>query len=136
MYRVIPVLLLAVGLIVGKSLGDQTNPDPTSPAAIAHCGSDTSTLRLYFAPDAVSTQRGQAEFKPEVARLFVDDLFVGNAIVNLQGQLPTLRFSAGPHTIRVELNDRVFQSKITFLGKGSTQILFIDFDTPIAKPEL
>ena len=96
--------------------------------ALKQSNDETSALRLYFAPEVANAQRGESEFKPEVARLFVDDLFVGNAIVNLHGQLPTLRFGAGPHTIRVELNDRKFQSKVTFLGRGSTQILFVDFD--------
>jgi hypothetical protein len=123
MKQSLPALLLVLGLIVGQSFGDE--PDA---AVLAQRNDDTSTLRLYFAPDVTNAQRGKSAFEPEVARLFVDDLFVGNAIVNLHGHLPTLRFGAGPHTIRVELNDHKFQSKITFLGRGSTQILFVDFD--------
>lgn len=109
--------------MIGQSFAEES-----SATALEQSNDDTSTLRLFFAPEVTNAQRGESEFKPEIARLFVDDLFVGNAIVNLAGNSPTLRFGRGPHTIRVELNDRKFQSKATFLGRGSTQILFVDFD--------
>ena len=112
-------------MTIGQAFGEESNA-----TGLTQSNDNTSTLRLYFAPEVMGAQRGESGFKPEVARLFVDDLFVGNAIVNLHGHLPTLRFGAGPHLIRVELNDRKFQSKVTFLGRGSTQILFVDFDAP------
>lgn len=123
MYRLLPAFLIVLGLTIGQTFGEEAIA-----AGLKQNNDDTSTLRLYFAPELANAQRGKSGFKPEVARLYVDDIFVGNAIVNLHGHLPTLRFGAGPHTIRVELDDREFQSKITFLGRGSTQILFIDFD--------
>lgn len=125
MYRFLPALLLVLGSTIGQAFGEE--PGATG---LKGGNDDTSTLWLYFAPNVANPQREESGFKPEVARLFVDDLFVGNAIVNLPGHLPTLRFGAGPHMVRVELNDRKFQSKITFLGRGSTQILFVDFDAP------
>ncbi len=125
MTRSLPALLFVLGLIVSPSFGQE--PDAAAPC---QCRDDTSSLRLFFPPEVSHAQQGQSAFQPQVARLFVDDVFVGNAILNLHGHNPTLRFGAGAHTIRVELNDRKFQSKITFLGRGSTQILFVDFDTP------
>jgi hypothetical protein len=123
MYRLLPALLIVLGLTIGQTFGEEVVA-----TGLKQSNDDSSTLRLYSAPELAIAQRGKSGFKPEVARLYVDDLFVGNAIVNLHGHLPTLKFGAGPHTIRVELNDREFQSKITLLGRGSTQILFIDFD--------
>ena len=124
MPRLLPALFLSLLLVARASFADEA-----SQPAPADSSRDASTLRLYFAPAVTNAQRGTSEFVPEVARLFVDDQFVGNAIVNLHGHLPTLRFRAGAHTIRVKMgDDREFDSKITFLGQGSVQYLFVDFD--------
>ncbi len=108
-----------------------TFADETEPGTAIACAHDDSTLRLYFSPTVTNAQNGQpiSKFVPEVARLFVDDTYVGDAIVNLHGHLPTLKFAAGQHTIRVQMSkDRVFESKINFLGRGSMQYLFVSFD--------
>lgn len=66
---------------------------------------------------------------PEVARIYVDDIYVGDTVVNLQGVSPTLRFANGERTIRVEMSDkRTFKSKVLFLGHDSTQLLVVDFN--------
>lgn len=98
------------------------------PAVCEHCASDASTLRLYFPPDAASSGRNPNGFEPEVAKLYVDDLYVGDAIVNLHGYAPLFRFPKSTVKIRVEMADaRKFETKMTFLGHGSTQFLFVDF---------
>ena len=92
------------------------------------CDSSLTTLRLYFPPEASTAVHNPNGFKPEVARLYVDDSYVGDAILNLHGYIPTLRFPRSTPKIRVEMSDnRRFESKITLLGDGSTQILFVDF---------
>jgi len=127
MNRSLLALLILFVLIISQSFGEEADAP-----AFQQRIDDTSTLRLYFSPELSNPRIGQGAFKPEVARLFVDDLFVGNAIVNLHSHLPMLKFGKGLHTIRVELNDQKFQSTVTFLGRGSTQILFVDFDAPPA----
>ncbi len=125
MYRSLLPLLVVFGLTFAPALGDEppaTVPEPSC--------DNSSTLKLYFAPDVANVQRGETGFKPEVARIFVDEHYVGNAILNVHSHLPTLKLAAGPYTIRVELNNRRFQSKLSLLGRGSTQILFVDFDNP------
>ena len=125
MQRSLLAALVVLVSVVGPSFAEEA-----SIPASADCVSDSSTLRLYFAPAVTNVGRGQSGFVPEVARLYVDGQFVGNAIVNLHGHLPTLKFGAGSHTIRVEMdNDREFKSKITFLGRGSIQYLFVEFDS-------
>ncbi|MGI9470264.1 MAG: hypothetical protein ACR2NZ_01945 [Rubripirellula sp.] len=87
----------------------------------------TSTLRLYFMPEEANRQLGTMPFKPDVAKLYVDGSYVGDAVINLLGHMPVLNFEAGQHTVTVRMMDgRKFESKITFLGHGSTQILVVD----------
>ena len=87
-----------------------------------------TTLRLYFPPSIVVAQQNQTGFTPEVAKLYVDDLYVGDAIVNLHGYIPALRFSKSTHKLKVEMSaNRKFETQITFLGNGSTQVLYVDF---------
>ncbi len=92
------------------------------------CDADVSTLRLYFSTDDVGAEHNPGGFKPEVAKLYVDEIYVGDAIVNLQGYVPTLRFPKSTLKLRVEMsNNRTFETKMTFLGQGSTQVLYVDF---------
>ncbi|MDA8743313.1 hypothetical protein N9N28_01655 [Rubripirellula amarantea] len=98
--------------------------DDVSPS----CNPEVTTLRLYFAPEIVASGRSADSFKPQVAKLYVDNLYVGDAIVNLYGYSPTLRFRRSTPTIRVEMSgNRKFETQMTFLGNGSTQLLFVDF---------
>ena len=98
------------------------------PAACQHCNWDVTTLRLYFPPDVVSSGRNPNGFKPEIAKLYVDDLYVGDSIVNLHDYIPSFRFPKSSLKIRIEMSEnRKFETKLTFLGAGSRQILYVDF---------
>jgi hypothetical protein len=70
---------------------------------------------------------------PGLVELFVDDEFVGNALMNSQDGLPKLSLTRGDHTIRAEFQKshlysvaKVYERKITMLGHGSEQMLYID----------
>lgn len=95
---------------------------------------DTSTLQLYFVPKDARTQTALTPFRPEVAKLFVDDAYVGDAIVNLLGHIPILKFKPGQRKIAVRMSDgRSFESKVVLLGNGSKQILVVDFEKTPSK---
>ena len=97
-------------------------------ASCEHCESNVTKLRLYFPPEVMSSGRNPNGFKPEIAKIFVDDLYVGDAIVNLHDYVPSFRFPKSTAKIRIEMSDdRQFEKKMTFLGHGSTQVLYIDF---------
>jgi hypothetical protein len=97
--------------------------------ALCHaCNSEVTTLRLFFSRDTVNAGQNPRGFMPEVAKVYVDDFYVGDAIVNLHGHVPTLRFPKSTVKLKVAMPDgRKFETKITFLGHGSTQVLFVDF---------
>jgi hypothetical protein len=121
--------ILTLGLLLLATTTAMLLADDGAPVTIQNGSSTDSTLGLYFAPEHMAGEQGRSQFQPQVARLFVDDEFVGNAILNVHGNSPILKFGAGRYTIRVEMDaGRVFESKITCLGRGSTQILFVDFD--------
>ena len=93
-----------------------------------HCESNVTKLRLYFPPDVMSSGRDSSGFKPEIAKIFVEDSYVGDAIVNLHDFVPSFRFPKSTVKIRIEMSDaRQFEKKMTFLGHGSTQVLYVDF---------
>jgi len=97
-------------------------------ATCEHCDSNVTKLRLYFPPDVMSSGQNLNGFKPEIAKLFVDDLYVGDAIVNLYDFVPSLHFQKSTVKIRIEMSEaRKFERKLTFLGHGSTQVLYVDF---------
>ena len=91
----------------------------------------TSTLQLYFVPKETTGPLPVTPFKPEVVRIYVDGNYVGDAIINLLGHLPTLNFKPGERLLSIRKADgRKFESKITLIGHGSKQILVIDFPKP------
>ena len=97
-------------------------------SANCRCDSEYSTLQLYYPPEIAIVNNSTLRFKPEVAKIYVDDAYVGDAIVNVYGNNPTLRFPRGTKRLRLEMSEgRRFQTEITFLGNGSTQILYVDF---------
>lgn len=98
-----------------------------------HCDSNVTTLRLYFPPSTIDMDQNPVRFNPEVAKLYVDDHYVGDTIINLHDHMPTLRLPKSTVTLRVEMSDnRKFESKVTLLGHGSTQVLVIDFSKSAA----
>lgn len=100
------------------------------------CDSNTTKLRLYFGPDTMSA-RNPNGFEPEIAKLYVDDLYVGDAIVNLHDFVPSFRFPKSTVKIRIEMSEaRKFETTMTFLGHGSTQVLCVNFGgkKPLAEP--
>ena len=71
--------------------------------------------------------RNPNDFKPEIAKLSADDLFVGDAIVNLPNDVPSFRFQKSTVSLRIEMSgNRQFETKLIFLGHGSTQVLYVD----------
>ena len=92
------------------------------------CDSEYSTLQLYYPPEVAIVNSSAIRFKPEIAKIYVDDAYVGDAIVNVHGYSPTLRFPRGTRKLRLEMSEgRHFQTEITFLGNGSTQFIYVDF---------
>lgn len=101
------------------------------PADGEHCDLNCTELRLYFAPEVAYVGRGSSDFRPEIARLYVDDVYVGDAIVNLDGFVPSLRFPKSKAKIRIEMaGDRRFETEMAFLGHGSSQVLYVSFGEP------
>lgn len=123
---VLPVLLLFLaGVLQAADL--ETNSDGESNA---------TTLRLCFPPALISSDRNPGGFNPEIAKLYVDDLYVGDAILNLYDLVPTFRFPKSTVKLRVEMSDaRKFETKITFLGHGSTQVLYVDISASGPAPD-
>jgi len=120
MLRPIALLCFLTPWLATVTVADET-------ASCEHCESNVTKLRLYFPPDVISSGRNPNGFKPEVARLFVDDIYVGDAILNLHDFVPSFRFPKSTVKIRIEMSDdRRFEKKMTFLGHGSTQILYVD----------
>lgn len=123
MFRRLAVFTIFCLCFLGGAIADDGHSAPCQ-----HCNRDVTTLRLYFPPNAMSSGHNPDGFAPEVAKLYVDDLYVGDAIVNVHGHVPTLRFPKSSPKLRITMsNDRVFETKMTFLGYGSTQVLYVDF---------
>ena len=120
-FSVLPVLLLCLaGNLQAADHETSGNGD-----------SSATTLRLYFPPELMSSGRNPNGFKPEIAKLYVDDLYVGDAIVNLHDFVPSFRFPKSTVKLRIEMSDaRKFETKMTFLGHGSTQVLYVDITAP------
>ncbi len=127
-----PILgLLLLTSTAAFSFADEEKSETTNA-----CDADRTTLRLYFSPAITNAQRGKSDFTPEVARIYVDGNYVGDSVTNLHGYAPTLRFANGERTIRVEMSgNRKFESKILFLGQGSTQLLVVDFKVKSTVPK-
>ena len=119
--------LTAIAILLSSS-APLFSADDGDRAVCNFCHAESTTLRLYFQFATAGANRMPSEFKPEIAKVYVDDLYVGDAIVNLHGHVPTLRFPKSTVKLRVEMSEkRRFETKITFLGHGSTQVLYIDF---------
>ncbi len=117
-----------LGLLLLTSAASLSFADQEKSETTRVCNANRTTLQLYFPPAITNAQRGTSEFIPEVARIYVDGNYVGDTVVNLHGVAPMLRFANGEHAIRVEMSgNRKFESKIVFLGRGSTQLLVVDF---------
>jgi len=119
-------LLLACILQADLSLADD-------PVVSQRCHAEVTTLRLFFRTDPSTSRENPDGFNFEIAKLYVDDLYVGDAIVHLYDYEPTLRFPKSSPKIRIEMSgNRRFETKLTFLGHGSTQVLYVDFTKSVA----
>ena len=100
--------------------------EPESPVACPCCEASVSKLRLYIDASVVKPPN-HGRFEAQIARIFVDDNYMGDAILNLHGYLPTLHFSHGKYRIRIELPEgKKVEREVTFFGNGSTQILALE----------
>ncbi|QEG38427.1 hypothetical protein [Roseimaritima ulvae] len=121
---ILGLLLVSTTSTATLSYADEHQSDS---ATASHA--DYSTLQFYFPPTIANGAPGQAKFAPEVARVYIDNSYVGDLVVNLHGHDPSLRVASGEHAIRVEMsNQRKFDTKIMILGRGSTQLLVVDFN--------
>lgn len=122
-------LAVAIGIVCATALSDDGSPAPPTLAT------NTSTLLLRFPlAGAIDQTTGQdAPWMPGLVQLFVDDQFVGHALMNSKDGLPKLSLASGDHMIRAEFQKshlfdaaKVYERTITMLGNGSEQILYID----------
>lgn len=64
----------------------------------------------------------------QTARLFLDDAFIGNAMLRHLDVRPTLNLAPGEHKIRIECDGfQKFEQTLTVLENGSTQWLVVNF---------
>ncbi len=116
-FSALPVLVLCLAANLQAANHETSGNDDSS----------ATTLKLYFPPELISSGRNPNGFKPEIAKLYVDDLYVGDAIINLHDFVPSFRFPKSTVKLRIEMSDdRKFETKMTFLGHGSTQVLYVD----------
>lgn len=96
-------LPLAIAALAGCTTGSPANSKE-----------DTGNLELNI--------RSTGEFAVETAKIYVDDIFVGNATRNR----PILFLKNGPHAIRVECDGSgTYRQTITILGEPNHQVLNI-----------
>ena len=91
-------LAVAIGMVCATALSDDGSPEPPTSAT------NTSTLLLRFPlAGAIDQTTGQdAPWMPGLVQLFVDDQFVGHALMNSKDGLPKLSLASGDHMIRAE----------------------------------
>ncbi|NNE00568.1 MAG: hypothetical protein HKN47_24910 [Pirellulaceae bacterium] len=129
MFRSITVA--AILMTFFTSLGRADDGDLASKSC---CTSDVTTLRLVFPPELMDSGRESGQFQPAFAKLYVDDHYIGDAIVNLHGHLPTIQLPKSIIRFRVEMSEnRTFETKLALLGHGSKQLLYVDIRQPAAK---